>query len=37
MFSLLATDAISEKKWKGFYNYLWTIELQDELDEHCTD
>ena len=28
--SLVATDANSEKKWRGFYNYLSNTELQDE-------
>ena len=34
MVSLNATDANSEKKWKGFYNSLSQIELQDEWDEY---
>ena len=28
--SLVATDANSEKKWRGFYNSLSITELQDE-------
>ena len=32
--SLVATDANSEKKWKGFYNSLSNTELQDEWDEY---
>ncbi len=35
MVSFNATEANSEKKWKGFYNSLSIIELQDELDEYC--
>ena len=34
MVSLSATDANSEKKWKGFYNSLSLIELKDEWDAH---
>tara|TARA_B100000700_G_scaffold291815_1_gene351159 strand:+ start:364 stop:624 length:261 start_codon:yes stop_codon:yes gene_type:complete len=30
--SLVATDANSEKKWRGFYNSLSSTELQDEWD-----
>ena len=30
MVSLSATDANSEKKWRGLYNSLSQIELQDE-------
>ena len=37
MVSLSATDANSEKKWKGFYNSLSLIELQDEWDVHWND
>ena len=33
MVSLTAIDAISEKKWKGFYNSLSRIELQEEWDD----
>ena len=29
-----ATDANSEKKWRGFYNSLSQTELQDEWDEY---
>ena len=32
--SLVATDANSEKKWRGFYNSLSSAELQDEWDEY---
>jgi len=32
--SLNATDANSEKKWRGFYNSLSRNELQSEWDEH---
>ena len=32
--SLVATDANSEKKWRGFYNSLSSNELQDEWDEY---
>ena len=31
---LVATDANSEKKWRGFYNSLSTAELQDDWDEY---
>ena len=34
MVSLSATDANSEKKWRGFYNSLSQTELQDELYEY---
>ena len=34
MVSLSATDANSEKKWKGFYNSLSQTELHDEWDEY---
>jgi len=34
MVSLSATDANSEKKWRGFYNSLSQSELQDEWDEY---
>ena len=34
MVSLNATDANSEKKWRGFYNSLSQIELKDEWDEY---
>jgi len=30
MVSLSATDANSEKKWRGFYNSLSMSELQEE-------
>ena len=33
MVSLSATDANSEKKWRGFYNFLSQTELQYECDE----
>ena len=32
MVSLRATDAHSEKKWKGFYNCLPMIELKEEWE-----
>ena len=32
--SLVATDANSEKKWRGFYNSLSSTELQDEWDDY---
>ena len=32
--SLVATDANSEKKWRGFYNSLSPTELQHEWDEY---
>ena len=34
MVSFNATDANSEKKWRGFYNSLSQTELQDEWDEY---
>ena len=34
MVSLSATDANSEKKWRGFYNSLSITELQDEWEDH---
>tara|TARA_B100000700_G_C14279353_1_gene505164 strand:+ start:110 stop:346 length:237 start_codon:yes stop_codon:yes gene_type:complete len=34
MVSLNATDANSEKKWRGFYNSLSKTELQAEWDDH---
>ena len=34
MVSLCATDANSEKKWRGFYNSLSQTELQGEWDEY---
>ena len=34
MLSLSATDANSEKKWRGFYNSLSQTELQGEWDEY---
>ena len=34
MVSLSATDANSEKKWRGFYNSLSNSELQEEWDEY---
>ena len=37
MVSLSATDANSEKKWKGFYNSLSLIELQYEWDAYWND
>ena len=37
MVSLSATDANSEKKWRGFYNSLSQIELQSEWDEYWKD
>ena len=33
MVSLNATDANSEKKWRGFYNSLSQSELKNEWDE----
>ena len=36
MVSLSATDANSEKKWRGFYNSLLQTELQCEWDEYWT-
>jgi len=32
--SLVATDANSEKKWRGFYNSLSSAELQVEWDDY---
>ena len=37
MVSLSATDANSKKKWKGFYNSLPLIELQNEWDDQWND
>ena len=34
MVSLSATDANSEKRWRGFYNSLSKTELQSEWDEY---
>ena len=34
LLSLVATDANSEKKWRGFYNSLLQTELQDEWNEY---
>jgi len=34
MVSLSATEANSEKKWRGFYNSLSHSELNNEWDEH---
>ena len=34
MVSLSATDANSEKKWRGFYNSSSQTELHDERDEY---
>ena len=34
MVSLSATDANSEKKWRGFYNSLSQSELQVDWDEY---
>ena len=34
MVSLSATDAYSEKKWRGFYNSLSQSELKNEWDDH---
>ena len=34
MVSLSATDANSEKKWRGFYNSLSQTELQGEWREY---
>jgi len=31
---LVATDANSGKKWRGFYNSLSIAELKDEWDEY---
>ena len=33
MVSLSATDANSEKKWRGFYNSLSKTELEAEWDD----
>ena len=33
MVSLSATDANSEKKWRGFYNSLSISELKEEWNE----
>ena len=32
--SLTASDANSEKKWRGFYNSLSLAELQQEWNDH---
>ena len=32
--SLTASDANSEKKWRGFYNSLSSAELQQEWNDH---
>ena len=32
--SLTASDANSEKKWRGFYNSLSPAELQQEWNDH---
>ena len=37
MVSLSATGSNSEKKWKGFYNSLSLIQLQEEWDDHWND
>ena len=37
MVSLNATDANSEKKWRGFYNSLSKTELEEEWDEYWKD
>jgi len=37
MVSLSATDANSEKKWRGFYNSLSQFELLSEWDEYWKD
>ena len=37
MVSLSATDANSEKKWRGFYNSLSNTELEAEWDESWKD
>ena len=34
MVTLSATDANSEKKWKGFYKSLSNTELKDEWNEY---
>ena len=31
--SLVATDPNSEKKWRGFYNSLTSIQLEEEWDQ----
>ncbi len=31
---LSATDANSEKKWRGFYHFLSMTELQEEWNEY---
>ena len=35
--SLVAFDANSEKKWRGFYNSLSKTELEAEWDEYWKD
>jgi hypothetical protein len=37
MVSLSATDANSEKKWKGFYNSFSKAELEAEWHEYWKD
>ncbi len=37
MVSLSATDANSERKWKGFYNSLSKTELESEWNEYWKD
>jgi len=37
MVTLSATDANSEKKWRGFYNSLSKTELEEEWDEYWKD
>ena len=37
MVSLSATDANSEKKWRGFYNSLSKTELEADLVEYWKD
>ena len=37
MVSLSATDANSEKKWRGFYKSLSITELLEEWDEFWKD
>ena len=32
--SLVASDANSDKKWRGFYNSLTSTELRQEWDDH---
>ena len=32
--SLVASDANSDKKWRGFYNSLPSAELRQEWDDH---